>query len=79
MNMKLKIKYFGLLAEVTQCTEEEFEFSGSNISELREALCQKYEALKGKDFQIAQNNELVENKTEITGFEIALLPPFAGG
>ena len=76
--MKLNIKYFGLIAEVTQCNEEEFEFSG-NVSELREALFQKYETLNHKDFQVAQNQVLVANETEITETEIALLPPFAGG
>jgi len=77
--MKLNIKYFGLLAEVTQCNEEEFEFSGSNVSELKVALFQKYNTLKSKDFQIAQKQVLVTNETEITETEIALLPPFAGG
>ena len=77
--MILTIRYFGLLTEVTKCNEEEFEFFGKNISDLKEVLFQKYETLKEKDFQIAQNNELAENETEITGIEIALLPPFAGG
>ena len=77
--MILTIKYFGLLAEVTQCNEEQFDFSGSNVSELREALYQKYEMLTLKDFQVAQNQTLVTNETEITKTEIALLPPFAGG
>ncbi len=77
--MKLKIKYFGLLAEITKCNEEEFEFSGNTISDLRETLYHKYSNLTKKDFQIAQNQELVNNETEITATEIALLPPFAGG
>jgi len=77
--MKLNIKYFGLLAEVTQCNEEQFEFSGSNVSELREALFQKYESLTKKNFQIAQDQVLISNETKITETEIALLPPFAGG
>lgn len=77
--MILTIKYFGLLAEVTQCDEEQFDFSGSNVSELREALYQKYEMLTLKDFQVAQNQILVSNEVEITATEIALLPPFAGG
>ena len=77
--MKLTIKYFGLLAEVTQCTEEQFEFSGSSVSELREVLYQKHKTLKQKDFQVAQNQVLVTNEAEITATEIALLPPFAGG
>ena len=77
--MKLTIKYFGLIAEITNCSEEQIEFSGKTVMELKEQLFQKYEALKNKDFQIAQDNELVENETEIIGIEIALLPPFAGG
>jgi len=77
--MKLTIKYFGLLAEITQCNEEEIEFSGGVISDLKDVLFQKYEALKIKDFQVAQNNELTSNKTNVTASEIALLPPFAGG
>lgn len=77
--MLINIKYFGQIAEVTQQDEESFEFSGSLISELLEVLLSKYSALKTKDFQIAQNQELVTAKTEITGQEIAILPPFAGG
>ncbi len=77
--MEIGIKYFGLLAEVTQCHEEKISFSGTTVSELKEQLFQKYEALKNKDFQVAQNNELITNETKITGLEIALLPPFAGG
>ncbi len=77
--MKLNIKYFGLLAEVTQCNEEQFEFSGSKVSELRDALYNKYTQLNQKDFQVAQDQVLVHNETIITKPEIALLPPFAGG
>jgi len=77
--MIVTIKYFGLIAEITKCSEEQMEFSGKTVLELKEQLFQKYPILKHKNFQIAQNNELVENETEITGIEIALLPPFAGG
>jgi len=77
--MNLTIKYFGLLAETTNCSGEQMEFSGKTILDLKEQLFQKYKELENKDFQIAQDNELVENETEITGIEIALLPPFAGG
>jgi molybdopterin synthase sulfur carrier subunit len=77
--MKLKIKYFGLLAEITYCDEEAFEFSGLMVSELREILYVKYPDLIKKNFQIAQNQILVSDQTVITGDEIALLPPFAGG
>ncbi|SEQ54956.1 molybdopterin synthase subunit MoaD [Hyunsoonleella jejuensis] len=77
--MLITIKYFGQIAEVTQKNEEQIEISGGSISELLSTLITKYSDLKNKDFQIAQNQELVDLDTELTGAEIALLPPFAGG
>jgi molybdopterin synthase sulfur carrier subunit len=77
--MQLNIKYFGLIAEITKCNEETFEFTNSTILELLEFLFGKYPELKTKDFQVAQNHEIVSNDTLITGAEIAILPPFSGG
>ena len=77
--MHITIKYFGQIAEITKTEEESLEFSGSLISELLEMLNTKYSELRNKDFQVAQNQELVSYETELTGAEIALLPPFAGG
>ena len=77
--MYINIKYFGQIAELTQTKEENLEFSGIIVSELVETLYLKYSNLRTKNFQIAQNQELVSMKTELTGNDIALLPPFAGG
>ena len=77
--MKLTIKYFGLLAEITKCNEEQIEFSGNLIVELLDTIFLKYPTLKEKDFQIAQNQILANKETEVLATEIALLPPFAGG
>jgi len=77
--MLITIKYFGQIAEVTQKNEEQIEISEGSISELLSTLNTKYSTLKNKDFQIAQNQELVDLDSELTGAEIALLPPFAGG
>jgi molybdopterin synthase sulfur carrier subunit len=77
--MKITIKYFGQLAEVTQQEEESIEFLKHSISDLLESLFIKYPDLKNKDFKVAQNQELVSVDAKITGEEIALLPPFAGG
>ena len=77
--MVLRIKYFGLLAEVTKCEEEVIDFSGNFISELLGNLYTRYSGLKDKDFQVAQNMELVSAEDELTSNEIVLLPPFAGG
>ncbi|HMC01964.1 MAG TPA: MoaD/ThiS family protein [Flavobacteriaceae bacterium] len=77
--MILNIKYFGLLAEITKCNEENVEFSNSSVSELLSLLFNKYPDLRDKDFQVAQNNEIVSKGTIVSETEIALLPPFSGG
>jgi molybdopterin synthase sulfur carrier subunit len=77
--MNLNIKYFGVLAEVTHCQEENLEFSKTTVGELLEFLFEKYPNLKQKDFQVAQNNSIVDKDAQIRNTEIALLPPFSGG
>lgn len=77
--MNIEIKYFGMLAEVTGCTSEILELQEVPLSGLKEVLFEKYPELKTKDFRIAQNQELVSDDTKLTGQEIAILPPFAGG
>lgn len=77
--MKIKIKYFGMLTDITSCEEEIIDFSGVLISELLEVLFIKYPNLKNKNFQVAQNNELVPVNIKISSQEIVLLPPFSGG
>jgi molybdopterin synthase sulfur carrier subunit len=77
--MKLNIKYFGLIAELTTCNEETLEFSEATIADLKEVLVEKYPELKTKDFQIAQNKEIVSSNAIVSGEEIAILPPFSGG
>ncbi|UKM64422.1 MoaD/ThiS family protein [Flavobacteriaceae bacterium GSB9] len=77
--MNITIKYFGQIVEVTQQNEEQLEFSGNLVGELLDVLHSKYGALKTKDFQVAQNQELVSKNEKLTGQDIALLPPFAGG
>ena len=77
--MHLNIKYFGLLAEITKCNEESFVFSKTTVSDLLEYLFNKYPELKNKDFQVAQNNNIVSKEAKLLETEIVLLPPFSGG
>ena len=77
--MVITIKYFGLLAEVTGCSSEKINFSGTTISDLKEVLFQKHKVLKNKKFKVAQDNKLNTDKAKVTSSKIALLPPFAGG
>ncbi len=77
--MNLNIKYFGVLAEITKCSEETLSFSEGTVGELLAVLQAKYPALGTKDFQVAHKQEIVTKDTKITNPEIALLPPFSGG
>lgn len=77
--MQLNIKYFGLIAEITACNEETLEISNATIGQLKDILIAKYPELKTKDFQVAQNHEIVSNDAIVTSEELALLPPFSGG
>jgi len=77
--MRIEIKYFGMLAEITGCTSEQLVISSTEIRSLKTALINKYPDFVNKDFRIAQNQELVADTTVLTGQEIAVLPPFAGG
>lgn len=77
--MNITIKYFGQIAEVTKQTNETISFPNHLVSELIEHLYAKYPELKNKSFKVAQNQELVSDSTKLTGGDIALLPPFAGG
>lgn len=77
--MQIKVTYFGMLAEITKCSSERLVISGEEISALKSTLLNKYPNFLNKDFRIAQNQELVSDSTKLTGEEIAILPPFAGG
>ncbi len=77
--MQVEVKYFGMLAEITDCNTEQLVISSQDVSGLKEALLDKYPDFKNKDFRIAQNQELVADTALLTGQEIAVLPPFAGG
>ena len=77
--MQLKIKYFGLLTEITNCNEEFINNSSGTVIGLLDLLYKKYPELKETDFQVAQNNSIVAQGTKLDNTEIALLPPFSGG
>ena len=77
--MQITIKYFGLLVEVTGCSKELINTSAETINDLLKELYSKYPELKEKDFQVAQNNTIVDKSEPINQTEIALLPPFSGG
>ncbi|MAU17202.1 MAG: molybdopterin synthase sulfur carrier subunit [Muricauda sp.] len=78
--MKVTVKYFGLVAEAADKSEEVIELSEVlTASELKKQ-CLEGLAITDKDsVQIAVNQNLDDAITIKDGDEVALLPPFAGG
>ena len=78
--MKLKVKYFGMIAEWAGSTEQSVEFSGGTVSNLKTQLETEHPKLKGISYQVAVNQKIASVDEELNeSNEIALLPPFAGG
>lgn len=77
--MKVHIHYFGMLSEITGASSEVVEIGNGKISDLIGTLVVKYPPLKDKPFSIAQNATTAQGEDELTGGDIALLPPFSGG
>jgi len=80
--MKINIKYFGLIADITNCEEEWANIEeNEDLESLLSKLSEKYSALKQANFNIALNLEINTNlNKQLKDLdEIALLPPFAGG
>lgn len=79
--MKLKILYFGAIAEHTNCTEELYTLPvNCTVSQLENILKKKHSSLEQLSYQIAVNQNInKENPTLSEHCEVALLPPFSGG
>ena len=77
--MELRIKYFGVLAEIAGCNEEKISTEQLIISDVIDLIIKKHPEIKGCSFKIAQNKVIVDNATRVDGSEIAVLPPFSGG
>lgn len=79
--MNINIKYFGLIAEITEMEEQTLDFEDKiPVSELIEIHENQFPKLMSVSYKIAVNQNLVDLTTEINqGDEVAFLPPFAGG
>lgn len=79
--VSLSILYFGMIAEATgQPLEEWNALDELTVGELRSQLLEKYPILRDRKFQIAVNQQIVDEEYPIPPqAEVALLPPFAGG
>ncbi|MDH7444167.1 MoaD/ThiS family protein [Aquimarina sp. 2201CG14-23] len=79
--MELKVMYFGMIAEATNCREEIISVGNRcSIYQLENLLKDKYQNLQPISFKIAVDKEILQNDILLTpNTEIALLPSFAGG
>ena len=79
--MKIQLKYFGKIVDITDVTEEEWQCTRpKTLQELKEELTAKYPALQQEVYKFAVNLSL-ENLDYMVKepSEIAVLPPFSGG
>ena len=77
----ITVKYFGEIAEATNCNEEQVTTQSNKLSDVIEKLSKKHK-LEQFDMIIALNQNLVELNDNITinnNDELAILPPLAGG
>jgi molybdopterin converting factor subunit 1 len=81
--MKAKVRLFARLSELAGTREAEVEMGeGLTASEVYQALCGRYPALKELNGSIryAVNGEYTEPRSPVgDGDEVALIPPVSGG
>ncbi len=78
--MKLKVKYFGMIAEWANTGKELLAVGGSTVDGLRTVLAKKIPQLRSVSYQIAVNQKIATGETTLNeNDEVAILPPFAGG
>jgi sulfur-carrier protein len=80
--MRVTLKYFGLLAEITHCNEEQVELTAdvSSLLGLKSAVEQRFPAFQKTAYSIALNQSLCNDEVALQEADIiAFLPPFAGG
>ena len=80
--MTITVKYFGLVADITQKKEEQLfiESEAMTLKEVQSKLEEQYPELKNTTYSFAINQSLSQSNEALKdNDEIALLPPFAGG
>jgi molybdopterin synthase sulfur carrier subunit len=73
------ITYFGQIVEVTGKRKETLNVENETVEGCLQKLYALYPDLKDISFKIAQDHVFVNSSTKLSGKELALLPPFAGG
>lgn len=77
--MKIKVLFFGVLAEVTQTMFIHYS-DVSSFSDLKHRIEDEFPEIVHYDFRIAVNSVLINDEPELkNNDEVAFMPPFAGG
>lgn len=80
--MEITVKYFGIIADITQKKEEVFfiENGVNALKNIKSKIEIKHPKILVINYSIAVNKKFLQNDILLeNGDEIALLPPFAGG
>lgn len=80
--MEITVKYFGIIADITQKKEEAFliDDESKTLKSLKLKLEIKYPKILVINYSIAVNQKFLQNDFLLEKDDIiALLPPFAGG
>ena len=78
--MKVNIKYFGMIAEHTNCDSETVNLEVNNTLNLRDYFENRFSNINKFNYKIALNQQITDKlDLNLSECEIALLPPFAGG
>ena len=80
--MEITVKYFGIIADITQKKEEVFfiEEESNTINSIKLKIEIMYPKVLDINYLIAVNKKFLQNDILLKSSDIiALLPPFAGG
>lgn len=76
---EIKIKFFGMIAEIVNADEIMMN-DIYNTDELLQKLYIQYPALKNMKFAISLDRQIIHQNTAVhANSELAILPPFSGG
>lgn len=77
----MKVLYFAHLKEIININEEQITLNQDYpVLNFKQYLVEKYPELKDETFQVAVNEEFVQESSVITDQDVvALIPPVSGG
>ncbi|MGB3467056.1 MAG: MoaD/ThiS family protein [Cyclobacteriaceae bacterium] len=78
--MKLTIRFFGKLAEITGKDHSTLAVDdGLSVEALKELMNKQYDSWQTQTYLVAVNQTIADKGELYDGDEVAFLPPFAGG